>query len=269
MSIDVFPELVARIGAFATVFSLMAWLELRQPRRPLRHARRTRWPTNMAIVVIDSAVVRVMSLFALPIVAVAAAEFAARNGLGLFNTIGVPAVAAVLLSILVLDFAVWLQHVASHKIPILWRLHRMHHADQDFDATTAIRFHPIEIALSMLWKSAWVVMLGAPPVAVLLFEIILNGCAIFNHANVALPPRLDRVMRKLIVTPDMHRVHHSVLQSEHNSNYGFNFPFWDWLFRTYAAQPSAGHDGMTIGLVPYQTEGPTRLSWCLTLPFKP
>jgi sterol desaturase/sphingolipid hydroxylase (fatty acid hydroxylase superfamily) len=157
------------------------------------------------------------------------------------------------LALLALDLAIWVQHLASHKIPLFWRLHKVHHADRDIDVTTAVRFHPVEIALSMLWKIVVVVPLGAPPLAVLLFEVILNACAMFNHANIALPAWLDGALRVAIVTPDMHRVHHSVLRREHDSNYGFNLSLWDRLFRTYTAQPEKGHRGMTVGLSPYQT----------------
>lgn len=268
MTIGAIPEVALRVGAFVLVFGLMAWLELQRPKRTLRHERLARWPTNLTIVVIDSVLVRLMAALAVPLVAIAAADYAERHHVGLVHWLDLPALIAVPACILILDFAIWLQHWASHKVPLFWRLHRMHHADQDIDVTTAIRFHPIEIALSMLWKIVWVLVLGAPAVAVLLFEIILNGCAMFNHANAALPVGLDRLLRRFIVTPDMHRVHHSVLRDEHDSNYGFNFPFWDWIFRTYTAQPSAGHTGMTIGLSPYQSDGPTRLGWCLILPLQ-
>ncbi len=267
MTIGGIPEFALRLAAFVLVFGLMAWLELQQPKRSLRHRRFARWPTNLAIVTIDSALVRAMAVFTIPLAAIAAAHYAERHEVGLAHLLDLPALIAVPLSILALDFALWLQHLASHKIPGLWRLHRMHHADQDIDVTTAIRFHPIEIALSMLWKIVWVLALGAPPIAVLLFEIILSSGAVFNHANVSLPPRLDRFLRGFVVTPDMHRVHHSVIREEHTSNYGFNFPFWDWIFRTYTPEPSAGHGGMTIGLTPYQGDGPTHLVWCLRLPF--
>ena len=184
------------------------------------------------------------------------------------NQVAWPLWIKVAASLLVLDFAIWAQHLASHKIPIFWRLHRVHHADRDVDVTTAVRFHPIEIALSMLWKIAVVVPLGAPTLAVLLFEVILNACAMFNHANIALPTWLDRALRLLIVTPDMHRVHHSVRFREHDSNYGFNLSVWDRLFRTYTAQPEAGHEGMTIGLATLRDEQKAdRLHWMLLLPF--
>jgi sterol desaturase/sphingolipid hydroxylase (fatty acid hydroxylase superfamily) len=170
--------------------------------------------------------------------------------------------------VVLLDFAIWLQHVLSHRVPALWQVHQVHHADRDFDVTTALRFHPVEIGLSMLYKVVWVLALGAPVAAVIIFEVILNAFAIFNHANVALPGRLDRALRVVIVTPDMHRVHHSVLAREHHNNFGFNLSVWDRVFGTYTAQPRDGHDGMTIGLPQFQSEAPARLAWSLSLPFK-
>jgi sterol desaturase/sphingolipid hydroxylase (fatty acid hydroxylase superfamily) len=202
-----------------------------------------------------------------PVAAVAAAFFAKERGLGLLNQVDWPYWLKVVIALLVLDLAIWFQHLVSHKVPIFWRLHQVHHADRDFDVTTAVRFHPVEIALSMLWKIVVVIPLGASPFAVFLFEVILNACAMFNHANIALPAWLDRPLRLFIVTPDMHRVHHSVLLSEHDRNYGFNLSLWDRLFGTYLAQPKAGHQGMTIGLTPYQSEAPTRFGWSLLLPF--
>ena len=264
-----FGEATLRLGVFVAVFAVMAAAEALRPKRQLNHDKSRRWITNLAIVAVDSAIVRLMGALAIPLVAVAAAVFAARSGWGLFNVLDWPWWLEWLIAILVLDLAIWFQHLVSHKMPMLWRLHRMHHADVDIDVTTAIRFHPIEIALSMLWKIVCVLALGVAPEAVIIFEILLNACAMFNHANVALPEGVDRVLRQLIVTPDMHRVHHSVLQREHDSNYGFNLSVWDRMFGTYTAQPEAGHQGMTIGLTPYQSEAPTRLGWSLRLPFLP
>lgn len=261
-------EAALRLGVFLAVFVVMAAAEALRPKRQLTHSKGRRWLTNMSIVALDSFVVRLMGALAIPLVAVAAAFYAARQGWGLFNWLDWPVWLEWLAAILILDLAIWFQHLVSHKVPVLWRLHRMHHADVDIDVTTAIRFHPIEIALSMLWKIVCVVALGAAPEAVILFEIILNGCAMFNHANVALPQGVDRVLRLFIVTPDMHRVHHSVIRREHDSNYGFNLSVWDRLFGTYTPQPEKGHDGMTIGLTPYQSEDPTRLGWSLLLPFR-
>lgn len=262
-------ETTVRFAVFAGVFVAMALLELLAPKRTLTAPKSRRWLTNLTIVGIDSVIVRLMALTAVPIAALAAAFWAERAGFGLFNWLDWPAWLEVVLAIMILDFAIWLQHLAAHKIPLLWRLHQMHHADVDIDVTTAIRFHPIEIALSMVWKILWVIPLGASPLAVLLFEVILNGCAMFNHANVALPGWLDRLLRILIVTPDMHRVHHSVEHREHDSNYGFNLSIWDKMFGTYTAQPAAGHTGMTIGLKPYQSDAPTRVTWSLMVPFRP
>ncbi|HRY07835.1 MAG TPA: sterol desaturase family protein [Hyphomicrobiaceae bacterium] len=261
-------EAGVRLGVFLAVFIVMAVAEVIAPKRALSYDRSKRWITNLSIVALDSVVVRLMGALAVPLVAVGAAIYAARQGWGVFNWLDWPVWLEWLVVLLALDLAIWFQHLVSHKVPALWRLHQMHHADVDFDVTTAIRFHPIEIALSMLWKIVCVVALGAAPECVIVFEIVLNGCAIFNHANVALPRGVDRVLRSFIVTPDMHRVHHSVLHQEFNSNYGFNLSIWDRLFRTYVAQPEKGHQGMTIGLTPYQNEAPTRLMWSLTLPFR-
>jgi sterol desaturase/sphingolipid hydroxylase (fatty acid hydroxylase superfamily) len=249
------------------VFLLMALIELLRPKRRLIASKKRRWITNLGISVAATALLRAMAMLAVPVAAIFAAFYAEQHQIGLLNQVAWPPWVKVVVSLLVLDLAIWAQHLASHKIPIFWRLHQVHHADRDVDVTTAVRFHPVEIALSMLGKIAVVVPLGAPPLAVFLFEVILNACAMFNHANIALPTWLDRALRLLIVTPDMHRVHHSVRFREHDSNYGFNLSVWDRLFRTYTAQPEAGHEGMTIGLPPYQTEAPTRFGWSLLLPF--
>jgi sterol desaturase/sphingolipid hydroxylase (fatty acid hydroxylase superfamily) len=203
-----------------------------------------------------------------PAAAVGAALWAQTNGYGLFRVTGTDPILAGLLSFIILDFAVWLEHVASHKVPLLWRIHRMQHADTGFDLTTGLRFHPLEIVLSMIWKAAIVVALGAPVLSVLIFEIVLNGSSMFNHSNAKLPLALDRVLRPLIVTPDMHRVHHSTDIRETDSNYGFNFAVWDRLFRTYNDQPRLGHDRMEIGLEHYRGEEPARFLWALALPFQ-
>ena len=256
-----------RLAVFLSVFLLMALIELLWPKRKLLVSKKRRWLTNFGISVAATALLRVMAMLAVPVAAIFAAFYAEQHEIGLLNQVAWPLWMKVVVSLLVLDFAIWTQHLASHKIPIFWRLHQVHHADRDIDVTTAVRFHPVEIALSMLWKIVVVVTLGAPPLAVFLFEVILNACAMFNHANIALPAWLDRALRFLIVTPDMHRVHHSVRFREHDSNYGFNLSIWDRLFRTYTAQPEAGHEGMTIGPPPYQTEAPTRFGWSLLLPF--
>jgi sterol desaturase/sphingolipid hydroxylase (fatty acid hydroxylase superfamily) len=257
-----------RLAVFVSVFVAMALIELGWPKRALIVSKRRRWLTNLGISVTASAVLRLMAMLAVPVAAIAAAFYAEAHHIGLLNQVAWPSWVKIAVSLLVLDLAIWAQHLASHKVPLFWRLHQVHHADRDIDVTTAVRFHPVEIALSMLWKILVVVVpLGAPPLAVFLFEVILNACAMFNHANIALPAWLDGALRLFIVTPDMHRVHHSVKRREHDSNYGFNLSVWDRLFRTYTAQPEAGHQGMTIGLAPYQTELPTRFGWSLSLPF--
>ena len=257
-----------RLAVFLGVFLVMALIELDWPKRALSVSKGKRWLTNLGISVTASLVLRLMAMLSVPVAAIAAAFYAQAHGIGLLNNVAWPEWLKIVVALLALDLAIWAQHLASHKVPLFWRLHQVHHADRDIDVTTAVRFHPVEIALSMLWKTVVVVPLGASPLAVFLFEVVLNACAMFNHANIALPAWLDGVLRLFVVTPDMHRVHHSVLRREHNTNYGFNLSVWDRLFRTYTAQPEAGHQGMTIGLTPYQSEAPTRLGWSLWLPFR-
>ena len=260
-------EAILRLGVFFGLFAVMALAEALVPRRALVLGRSRRWLTNWMVSLLNA-----LTGFALKAgfgaAAVLAALDAGAMGWGVFNRLDWPGWVEVLLVFVALDFAIWLQHLLSHKIPVLWRLHRVHHADRDIDVTTAIRFHPIEIALSMLFKIALVYALGASVVAVILFEVVLNGAAMFNHANVRLPLPVDRWLRLVVVTPDMHRVHHSVHRREHDSNYGFNLAIWDRLFRTYTPQPSDGHTGMTIGLSEYQTPAPARLGWSLLFPFR-
>lgn len=256
-----------RFTAFAAVFAIMALLEFAIPKRDLHYEKGRRWITNLAIVGIDGLLVRAMAAFVIPLAAVAAAEWATLNKIGVLHLVDLPVWIEWLIAVAALDLAIYGQHVASHKIPLLWRLHQVHHADVDFDVTTAVRFHPVEIGLSMLWKIVVVLALGPAAGAVVLFEILLNGTAMFNHANVDLPRPLDRLLRLFLVTPDMHRVHHSVIRHEHDSNYGFNLSIWDRMFRTYTAQPQRGHRDMIIGLTRYQNSSPTRLGWSLKLPF--
>ena len=260
-------EILLRVGVFVVVFLTMAVLEVLAPRRPSTASKARRWSTNLAIVGLGIITVRLLAVIAQPLVAIGAAVLAETRGIGLLHLVGWPVWLEIALAVIVLDFAIWLQHVASHRIPLLWRLHRMHHADVDIDVTTALRFHPLEIGLSMLYKVAWVFLLGPSALAVMLFEVVLNGCAMFNHANVALPDWLDRMLRTLAVTPDMHRIHHSVIEREHHSNFGFNLSIWDRVFGTYTAEPTNGHAGMRIGLPVYQSDAPTRLGWSLWLPF--
>jgi sterol desaturase/sphingolipid hydroxylase (fatty acid hydroxylase superfamily) len=259
-------EVLIRLGSFLVLFAIFALAETLAPRRARVQPRAGRWFTNLTLVVIDSLTLRLMSLL-LPLLAVGAAIDAAREGWGLFNAFNLPVSLEVLAAFLILDFAIWAQHLLFHKIPALWRLHRVHHADRDFDVSTALRFHPIEIAASMLIKIGLVYLIGAPAIAVILFEVVLNGSAMFNHANWRLPLAVDRVLRLVLVTPDMHRVHHSVHRHETDSNYGFCLSIWDRWFGTYTAQPQDGHDDMVIGLE-WQDERPMKLGWSLMLPFR-
>lgn len=271
MTVMAFDEPTARVSAFVVVLVVMAVLETVLPRRRRLLPRLTRSLTNVSMVALGTLLARLIifgaGLLALPVAGVAAAVLAERQGWGLLHLVSVPGWIGVPLVIVVLDFAIWLQHVATHRVPLLWRVHRVHHADRDLDATSGLRFHPVETALSMLYRVPWILALGAPPVAVVLFEIVLNAGALFNHANVALPLWLDRLLRAVIVTPDMHRVHHSVLGREHNTNFGFSLSIWDRLFSTYTDQPVDGHTSMTIGLDEFQTAKPARLDWSLALPF--
>jgi len=242
----------------------MALWELGAPRRALMAGRRPRWPGNFGILVVDVLAVRIL----IPTAAVGAALFAAGNGYGLINIAGFRLSVAATLGFLALDLVIYAQHVVFHKVPLLWRLHRMHHADLDVDVSTGVRFHPFEILISMLIKIAVVIALGIPAVAVLLFEVVLNATSMFNHSNVAMPGWLDRGLRLVLVTPDMHRVHHSVLRHETDSNFGFNLPWWDRLFRTYRAEPEAGHATMTVGLPIFRDPRELRLDRLLTQPFR-
>ncbi|MFV2033945.1 MAG: sterol desaturase family protein [Halocynthiibacter sp.] len=258
-------EAIIRLTVFLGLFVILASVEAMVPRRVRSETRQRRWITNWAIIIIDTLTLRVMAI-AMPLLAVGAAYDAETLGWGLFNAVGWRFWVEAALTILILDFAIWLQHLVTHKIPVLWRLHRVHHADRDIDVTTAIRFHPVEIALSMLLKVGLVYLLGPSAFAVILFEIILNGTAMFNHANIRLPLGADRIIRLVLVTPDMHRVHHSDKRTEHDSNYGFSLSVWDRIFSTYVAQPEGGHDAMTVGLQ-WQDSRPSNLAWVLALPF--
>ena len=261
-------EPVIRLLAFSTIFIALAAIELLAPRLErdeMRGALKSRrWMTNLAMVVLSSVTLRIV----FPLAAVGTALWAQTNGIGLFPLLGLPLWAAGILAFILLDFAVWLEHVISHKWPWLWRIHRMHHADTGFDLTTALRFHPLEIVLSMIWKAAVIIALGAPPVAVLVFEIVLNGAAMFNHANIKLPKAVDAILRLLIVTPDMHRIHHSTDPRETDSNYGFNLAIWDRLFSTYTQSPRRGDTGIEIGLSEWRDSRTASLGWALALPFR-
>jgi sterol desaturase/sphingolipid hydroxylase (fatty acid hydroxylase superfamily) len=257
-------ESLIRLSCFFTVLAAMMLWEWRQPRRTLSLPRTRRWPANLGIIVVDSVVVRLT----FPVLAVGAAGLAEVHGWGLFHQFETPFWLAFIASLLLLDLIIYAQHVVFHKVPVLWRLHRMHHTDLDFDVTTALRFHPLEIVLSMLIKLAVVILLGAPAAAVMVFEVILNATAMFNHGNVGLPHNLDQRLRWLLVTPDMHRVHHSVRVEETDSNFGFNLPWWDRLFGTYRDQPREGHTGMTIGLEYFRDQRATGLYGLLLQPFQ-
>src|SRR5256714_7015005 len=255
-------ELVIRVGAALCVFLALALWEVLAPRRALSIGRARRWPSNLGILVLDALLVR----FLIPVAAVGMAVIAAQRGWGLLNITPWPEWLEALFGFLALDLAIYAQHVAFHKVPLLWRLHRMHHADLDIDVSTGLRFHPIEIILSMLIKIAVVILVGVPAVAVIAFEVVLNATSMFNHSNAAMPVGLDRVVRLLVVTPDMHRVHHSVLRHETDSNFGFNLPWLDRLFGTYPPQPEAGHARMTIGLPIFRDPQELRLDRLLTQP---
>lgn len=257
-------EATIRLICFASVFAVMALWELAAPRRRQSVGKPLRWASNLGLVVLNTIVLRL----AMPMGAIGVAIFVDEHGWGLFNYLDAPSWAAVVLSVIALDLAIYLQHVMFHAVPILWRLHMVHHADLDFDVSTGLRFHTIEILLSIGIKLAAIVLLGAPALAVLIFEVLLNATSMFNHANVRLPHWLDRLLRLLVVTPDMHRVHHSVIAHETNSNFGFNLPWWDFLFGTYRDEPAAGQDGMTIGLSQFRNERQVdRLPGMLAMPF--
>lgn len=259
-------EALIRLSVFLGLFAILAIVEAIAPRRTRDYTRSRRWVTNWTFTIANTLALRALAVV-VPLLAVGAAIDASNNGWGLFNILGLPSWIEVVLAILIFDFAIWLQHLITHKVPILWRLHQVHHADPDIDVTTAIRFHPVEIALSMILKIGLVYILGPSALAIILFEIILNGTAMFNHANIKLPLWLDAIVRKILVTPDMHRVHHSVHRDEHDSNYGFSLSIWDKLFGTYIAQPADGHDDMEIGLK-WRDGSPTKIGWSMLLPFR-
>lgn len=255
-----------RFALFAGIFLLMSALETWLPRRKRRFPRSRRWLVNFGVLVSDYLAVAAVT-FVIPVTAVIAAGWAEANSIGLFHLLDLPVWVEWIVGFAFLDFVIWAQHVVTHKVPILWRVHRVHHSDEDLDASSAVRFHPVEIVLSIFVKAAAVVLIGAPALLVVIFEAAVNGSALFNHANFHLPESWDRVLRLLFVTPDMHRVHHSTITKETDSNYGFALSVWDRMFRVYRDQPEKGHDGMTIGLDEWQDERPARLGWTLALPF--
>lgn len=257
-------EATIRLVVFLGILTAMALWEVAAPRRRREIPRLLRWSNNLGIVVLDTLLVRL----SFPVVAVGLATIAQANGWGLFNIWQIPGWLAVLLAVMALDLAIYLQHVMFHAVPALWRLHRVHHADLEFDVTTGLRFHPAEILASMGIKLAVVAALGPPAVAVLIFELLLNGSAMFNHANIRLPASVDRWLRLVMVTPDMHRVHHSVDVAETNSNFGFNLPWWDRLLGTYRAQPAKGHEAMDIGIEQFRTRRDLWLDRLLIQPLR-
>ncbi len=256
-------EPLIRLGFFFAVLIIMFLWEIAAPRRPLTTSKMTRWVSNLGMVVIDSITVRLVFPAALTGVAI----FAEQRGWGLFNQFVLSDAWKIIFSVLILDLTIYLQHVMVHSAPLLWRIHMVHHTDMDLDVSTGVRFHPIEIVLSLGIKMMVVVLIGAPPASVLIFEIILNGTSMFNHGNVRYPKRIDSFLRLLVVTPEMHRVHHSAIRWETNSNLGFNFPWWDRLFGTYRDQPAKGHLEMTIGLDQYKEPQKLTLPWLIVLPF--
>jgi sterol desaturase/sphingolipid hydroxylase (fatty acid hydroxylase superfamily) len=256
-------EPLLRLLTSVGVFALMALWEILAPRRPPSVGKLYRWVNNLGVIVLNSVLVRLV----FPAATVGVALFAESHGWGLLTLLSWPDWLILPVGVILLDFAIWVQHVLFHAVPALWRLHRMHHADQDFDVTTGLRFHPIEILLSMAIKAGVIVMLGIPAVAVLVFEILLNATSMFNHGNVRIPSEMDRVLRWFVVTPDMHRVHHSWYPGETNSNFGFNLPWWDRLLGTYRAEPRDGHLRMTIGINQFREHRDLRLDRLLIQPF--
>ena len=258
-------EQLLRLSSFVSILLIMVLWEALSPKRQPLLTRRARWPHNIALVILNTLLLR--ALF--PIAAVGVAVYCQQNGFGLFNLVDLSVLISVPLGIILLDLAIYWQHIAFHQFPLLWRLHQVHHADKDYDVTTGARFHPIEILLSMLIKMAIVALLGIPAIAVIAFEIVLNGMAMFNHGNISLPYRVDDMLRRIFVTPDMHRVHHSVITKEMHSNFGFNLALWDRLFGTYQAFPKQGHIDMEIGLDPTLSNQETNsLPGMLRLPFR-
>jgi len=256
-------EIAIRLGFFFGIFVLVAVCEVFAPRRPLTTSKTRRWFANLVIIGLNPLSVRLV----FPLLPVALALLAAEHQWGLLNNVHFPYWIEVAIGVIALDFSIYLQHVLHHAVPALWRLHMVHHADLDYDLTTGLRFHPIEIVVSMAIKLMTVAALGPPALAVLIFEVALNSTSMFNHSNIRIPVAVDRVLRLFVVTPDMHRVHHSVIIRETNSNYGFNLPWWDRLLGTYKHQPDKGHEGMTIGLSQFRDPKRLTLPWLIILPF--
>jgi len=258
-------ESIVRLSSFAGIFLIMAMLEIAMPRKQRVLGKGQRWFTNISLVIVNTLALRLI----MPILAVGMANYAAGQGWGLLVLVNMPIWVEIIVAFILLDMLIYAQHIAFHKVPVFWRFHKVHHADRDLDVTSGARFHPIEAVFSMAYKLLCIALIGPAAFAVFLFEVVLNAASMFNHANVRLPLGLDRLLRLFIVTPDMHRVHHSVIERETNSNYSFFLTIWDRMFRTYTAQPEKGHDGMTVGLSEYQDSKPANLIWSLLVPFKP
>lgn len=257
-------DISIRLFAFLSVFGLMASWETIAPRRQLSTLRLNRWVANLSVALLNTVVIRIV----LASGAVGVAMVVEEQGWGIFNMLDWPTWIELMLALLLLDLLIYVQHVAFHTVPVLWKVHMVHHADPDYDVTTAVRFHPVEAVLSMVLKIVGVEIIGASPTAVLAFEVILNGVAVFNHANVRIFPSVDSILRWVVVTPDMHRTHHSIVQRETNSNFGFNLPWWDRLFGTYLENPSHGHERMTLGLKQFRSPACLKLGSILKLPFQ-
>lgn len=264
--IDLFldDDSVFRLAIFLVVFAVFAVWEILTPRRKPSYPKNVRWINNLSINIVNIISTRVL----IPVTLLFVASAAESDSLGLLNLIPIPTIVSIIIAVLLLDLSIYLQHIIFHKVPILWRLHRMHHADLDFDVTTGIRFHPIEIIISLGIKMLLVLAIGAPVIAVLIFEVLLNATSLFNHANIKIPKAVDKMLRLIVVTPDMHRVHHSIIRKETDSNFGFNLPWWDYLFKTYRAQPSLGHTDMQIGIESFRESRELWLHRLLLQPFR-
>ena len=259
-------DTILRLTFFLSILIILIMAEILLPKKKRIHNRKDRWITNGLITLINTASVNIVHI-AIPLIAIVAAVDVSNGKMGLFNIINFPIWIEIILTVIILDFIIWGQHLLSHKIPFVWRFHRMHHTDRDLDVTTAVRFHPFEIIFSMFIKITSIYILGASAIAVIIFEIMLNGMAMFNHANLRIPFRIENILRKFIVTPDLHRIHHSIYIDEHNKNFGFSLSIWDKIFKCYLDQPRDGHKDMKLGLK-WQNDKPTKLGWSLWMPFK-
>ncbi len=259
-------DTILRLTFFLSILIILIMAEILLPKKKRIHNRKDRWITNGLITLINTASVNIVHI-AIPLIAIVAAIDVSNGKMGLFNIINFPIWIEIILTVIILDFIIWGQHLLSHKIPFVWRFHRMHHTDRDLDVTTAVRFHPFEIIFSMFIKITSIYILGASAIAVIIFEIMLNGMAMFNHANLRIPFRIENILRKFIVTPDLHRIHHSIYIDEHNKNFGFSLSIWDKIFKCYLDQPRDGHKDMKLGLK-WQNDKPTKLGWSLWIPFK-